>query len=171
MNPALATLVAIGGALLGTFVGSRLTRGNEDRKWRRDRATDAYSDFLLAVEMVRLEAHKAYLGPDCGTAEHAKQRAVVHDTLAEMYRAQQRASLVAPYTVYLHMATLGLHVVEEIGAKWTTCPKIVKSEINSTLEKYAQLMLLFTNSARNDLNVSSALRKGIPTKTWWQIWR
>jgi hypothetical protein len=154
----------------GIWLGSRLTRGNEDRKWRRDRALETYSDFLQAAEMVRLAAHAAYLGPDCGTPEHAKQHGIVNERLAEMYRAQQRASLVASYAVYVSLATLGFHVVAEIGAKWTMCPKVSGDEINQTLEKYTALQLTFTNVARNDLDIRSPLRKNkMPKTPWWQF--
>lgn len=97
--PVVLAIVGVSGTLLGAWLGSSLTRGNQERQWRRDRALETSSDVLQAAEMVRLAAHEAYLGPDCGTIEHAKQHGIVHERLAEMYRAQQRASLLAPYTV------------------------------------------------------------------------
>lgn len=39
-------------SMSGIWLGSRLTRENEDRKWRRDKALDAYSELLQAVEIV-----------------------------------------------------------------------------------------------------------------------
>jgi hypothetical protein len=135
---------------------------NENRQWRRNRALDGYLDFLLAVEMVRLESEGAYLGPDCGTAEHARQHGLVREKLSDMYRAQQRAVLLAPSKVYIRMAVLGRHVGEEIAAKFTTCPKMDKSALYPALEEYTKLLIAFSEAARTDLGVDTPLRGMMP---------
>jgi hypothetical protein len=52
-QPLLLVLIAIlgiTGTLGGVWLGSRLTRRNEDRKWRREHALEAYSNFLRLVD-------------------------------------------------------------------------------------------------------------------------
>jgi hypothetical protein len=88
----------------GIWFGSYLTRGNEDRKWRRDRCLQAYSEVLEAVYMVGFEADRVYFGGDCGTQEHGKQTAIVLEKTAEMYRTEQRVRLVAPDQVNARLA-------------------------------------------------------------------
>jgi hypothetical protein len=90
------------------WLGSYLTRGNEARKWRRERCLDAYSEVLGAIDMVRHEADAAYFDADCGTPQHIKQHEIVFEKVAEMYRTEQRVTLVAPDEVNAHLAALSL---------------------------------------------------------------
>jgi hypothetical protein len=76
------------------WLGSRLTRSNEDRKWRRDHALEACSTFISLVDAITLEADNAYL-LECGTEEHAKQGVIVVEKLSELFRTSNRIVLLA----------------------------------------------------------------------------
>jgi hypothetical protein len=141
------------------WFGSYLTRGNEDRKWRRDRCLEAYSEVLRAVDSVRFEADATYFGADCGTEEHAKQHEIVLEKVAEMYRTEQRVRLVAPDEVNARLRALAYHVGTEIGAKLSKCPKIDEGGRKSAMEKFAELLVRFTNEARNDLGIHPPLHR------------
>ena len=176
MNQLIIVLITALLTALGTsatiWLGSRLTRENEDRKWRRDRALEAYSEILGAVEMVRFEADAAYIRDECETEEHGKQHIIVLEKVAELNRIQERAFLVAPDEVNAHLAALTSHVATEIGAKLSKCPKIEESERNTAMEKYNLLLGIFTRVARNDLDVHPPLnRNQIPKKPWWRFWQ
>jgi hypothetical protein len=162
----------------GIWLGSYLTRGNEDRKWRRDRCLEAYSELLRAAESVRFEADAAYFGADCGTQEHAKQHGIVLEKVAEMYRTEQRVSLMAPDEVNARLLALAYHVGTEIGAKLSKCPKIDESERKLATEKFAKLLVRFINEARNDLGIHPPLHtieeweKIVATeKSYWRLGR
>lgn len=162
----------------GIWFGSYLTRGNEDRTWRRDRCLEAYSELLRTVEMVRFEADAAYSGADCGTQEHAKQHGIVLEKVTEMYRTEQRVNLVAPDEVNARLGALAYHVGTEIGAKLSKCPKIDESERKSAMKKLATLLVHFINQARNDLGIHPPLhtieewKKIVGTeKSWWRLGR
>jgi hypothetical protein len=77
----------------GIWLGSHLTGENEDRKWRRDHALEAYSELIRAVEAVRNAADISYFVEDCGTEKHAKQNGIVADKLAELLRVVQSVLL------------------------------------------------------------------------------
>jgi hypothetical protein len=149
-------MLSVAGTLSGVWLGSHLTRGNEDRKWRRDRCLEAYSELLRVVETVHFEADAAY-GAECGTQEHVKQYGIVLEKVAEMYRTEQRVRMVAPDEVNARLETLVKHVGTEIGAKLSKCPKIDENERKLAMEKFAELLVRFTNEARNDLGIHPPL--------------
>ena len=94
-----AVVIALVTALVTIFAiwfGSYLTRENDAKKWRRDHALQAYSEFLGAMEEVTFEAGAAYYGTDCGTAKHVKHQGLVLEKVAETYRIEQRVILMAP---------------------------------------------------------------------------
>lgn len=150
-------MVGVAGTLSGVWLGSHLTRGNEDRKWRRDRCLEAYSELLRVVETVHFEADAAYYGAECGTQEHAKQLGIVLEKVDEMYRTEQRVRLVAPDEVNACLEALAHHVGTEIGKKLSKCPKIDESERKLAMEKFGELLVRFTNEARNDLGIHPPL--------------
>jgi hypothetical protein len=155
------------------WFGSYLTRKNDAEKWRRDHALQAYWEFLGAMEAVAFEADAAYYGSDCGTEKHVKQGGLILEKVAEMYRIEQRVILVAPDEVNARLRPLALHVGTEIGAKLSKCPKIDESELKAARAKYAELLVSFTNAARNDLGIHLPLRtleewSKTPKKPWRQ---
>jgi transposase len=143
---------------------SQLTRENEDRKWRRDRALEAYSEVIKAVEGVRNAADIAYFIEECGTEEHRKQIRVVGDKLAELLRVGQSAMLVAPTAVNVPMKMLREHM-GEVAQKSNDCPKIENSERKAIMLKFSQPLSLFLSEARNDVGVHSSLYSVDTTKT------
>jgi hypothetical protein len=58
----------------------------------------------------------------------------------------------------MHIWRLSLYVGTEIGAKLCQCPKIDKSERKLAMAKFAQLLVRFTDEARNDLGIHPPLR-------------
>ena len=63
----------------------------------------------------------------------------------------------------------------EIGAKLSKCPKIDEGERKSAMEKFAELLVRFTNEARNDLGIHPPLHTFeewettlATTKSWWR---
>jgi hypothetical protein len=175
MSQLLVALITALGTGASIWFGSYLTRGNEDRKWRRDRCLEAYSEVLRAVESVRFEADATYFGADCGTEEHAKQHEIVLEKVAEMYRTEQRVRLVAPDEVNARLGALTHHVGTEIGAKLSKCPKIDEGGRKSATEKFAELLVRFNNEARNDLGIHPPLHTFeewettlTTTKSWWR---
>src|SRR5690348_11318995 len=61
-------LLAIGGTLGGTWLGSHLSKSNEEWQWRRQHCLDAYTEVLAACDTVALKAENIYFieleGPD-----------------------------------------------------------------------------------------------------------
>jgi Kef-type K+ transport system membrane component KefB len=161
MNPILASLMAIVGALLGTGFGSRLTRANEDRKWRRDHALEAYSEFMRLISTITMEAGNCYR-IECGTEEHAKHGVMLVEKLTELYRTNDRVVLLASYELQRLLNALTKHVVGEFITKSNQCPKAPEGEVKALGDKLAQLSTDFIFTARNDLGVH-----GMPKKPWW----
>src|SRR5688572_11414638 len=122
------SLFAIGGTLLGTFLGRLLERNNEKLKWRRDNCLQAYHEVLMSCHIVVIEAEKLYLDFDCGSREHLDQHKVVTDKIAEMDRACDKAVLVGSWTIRESLYKLAIHCGAEIGTKSANCPKLSKDE-------------------------------------------
>jgi hypothetical protein len=84
VNQLIVVLITALVTLSSVWFGSYLARGNEDRKRRRDRCLEAYSEVLRAVASVQFEADAIYCGADCETEEHPKQHGIVLEKVAEM---------------------------------------------------------------------------------------
>jgi hypothetical protein len=154
----------------GIWLGSRLTRRNEDRKWRRDHALEAYAEFIQATEAVISESAKAWL-IKCGTEEKAKQSAVVYDKLVEMYRAGNRIVLLSSNAVQKPFSAL----IEHLGMfarMLGQCPKVSEAEQEAGQKKVAELQARFFAAARNDLGVHPHIDTREATeKARWKVWR
>lgn len=164
----------------GIWVGSRLTRDNEDRKWRRDHALEAYSQFVEAVDEVRFESDRIYISTEyeCGTEEHKKQAEVVLDKMVKSDRLAQRLFLLAPEIVNARAMQLTAHMGTEIVTKSIVCPKIGKNERDAAMKHAAQLLVYFRSAARNDLDIHLPLHTReewdqirLTEKRWWRLWR
>jgi hypothetical protein len=134
--PVFASVLGLAGALLGVWLGSRLMRGNEERTWRRNHCLEAYTDVLRACAIVAFETEAAY-GMECATSDHAKQRSIVLEKVADMYRAADRASLLGPQEIRQPLYELVLFCGKELGARSThvlSCQKVsgAKSETKVT---------------------------------------
>jgi hypothetical protein len=136
----------------GIWLGSHLTRENEDRKWRRDHALEAYSEVIKAVEAVRNAADISYFVEACETEKHGKQIGVVADKLAELLRVVQSVMLVAPNAVNGPMLILRDYM-GEVAEKSNNCPTIEKSERKAIMSKFSELLVRFLKEARNDLGI------------------
>jgi Kef-type K+ transport system membrane component KefB len=161
-------LIAVCGTLGGVWLGSRLTRRNEDRKWRRDHALEVYSEFLSAVETVISEAGMAY-GAPCGTEEHTRRREAVMDKVADMHRLSSRLILLSPDALEAPFWALSNFITSELLIMAIECPKASADERKASNKKLATFLSTFMVVARQDLGIHPPLE--MPKKLWWQFWR
>jgi hypothetical protein len=175
----ITALVTAGFSFTGLWIGARLTRGNEDRKWRRDHAIESYFEFIEAVETAQHESDRIYISTEyeCGTEDHAKQAAVVLDKMIEMDRLAQHIFLLAPDVVNTHASHLTDHMGKEIVTKSILCPKIEKGERDLAVKQAVRLLVLFRNAARSDLGVHLPRHTREEweqllsiKKRWWRFW-
>jgi hypothetical protein len=155
MSQLIVAVLAVLGTLLSVWFGSYLTRESETQKWRRDRALEAYSEVIKAVEAVRNAADISYFShfdEPCVSEQRAKHMGVVADKLAELLRVVQSVKLVAPDAVNGSISILRDHM-GEVADKSNECPKIEKSERKAIMSKFSLLLSQFLNEARNDLGV------------------
>jgi hypothetical protein len=166
-------------SISGIWVGSWLTRAGEDRKWRRDRCLEAYSEFLLTVELVKKECDVCYLTKQCGTEEHIKQSELVYHKMSEMTRLRLSIQLLAPRVVINCMWAI-THQMGEIVKKSITCPKLERKDLDLEQGKSAEDITDFIYKARHDLGVDPPLDtiEGVreyysnPWRRlwWWLLW-
>jgi hypothetical protein len=116
--PIFLAVVGLVGTLSGVWLGNRLTRGNEERKWRRDQCLEAYTDVLHTCTIVQYESTAAYVS-ECGTSDHLRQASIVLEKVAEMYRAADRAILLGPQEVHKSVSELTVFCGKEVGGKST----------------------------------------------------
>ena len=136
----------------GIWFGSYLTRGNEDRKWRRDHALEAYSEFIRLVNAITVEAGNVYIA-ECGTVESVKHRKKLLEKLAELYRTHDRVILLAPLELQMPVTALMRQITGPFVTKSIQCPKAPDAEVKAEGEKLVTLNTDFTFKARNDLGV------------------
>jgi hypothetical protein len=148
-----AFLVAVG-TLVGVWLGSWLTRGHEQRQWRRDRCLEAYTDVLRACAVVAYEADAAYgIAPE--SSDRAAQSKLLLESVAEMYRVADRASLLGPSDIWEPLRAL-VRGCGEIAAKATAYPKLSEDEWRKLIgTDYADRSAKFLVDARNDLAVQT----------------
>jgi hypothetical protein len=144
-------------SVTGIWFGSNLTRRNEDWKWRRDHALEAYSDFVRAADLLRKETDQIYFTLDCGTVEHVKKADVVYEKLHEMNRTTARIFLLAPDEVREKMHAFTDCMNKQIVPRSIRCPKIAVDEWNAAMTASAEPQVAFMNAARNDLGVHRPL--------------
>jgi hypothetical protein len=155
----------------GLWIGARLTRGNEDRKWRRDQALEAYSEFLSAAEMAISEAGMAY-GAHCGTEDHTKHCEAVMDKVADMHRLSGRIILLAPDALEAPFSALTEFITSELLIMAIQCQKASPDERKVSNKKLAGLMANFMLRARHDIGIHPPLGTlDGAEKPWWQFWR
>ena len=110
------SLIAVGGTLVGTWLGRMLKRSNETRKWRRERCLEAYTEILTSCNIVAFESEIAY-GIECGSSEHNKQTKVVLEKVSEMYRKVDKVILLGSQEVHKKFDDLTIFCGEKVGAK------------------------------------------------------
>jgi hypothetical protein len=93
--PIIASIIAVGGVLMGTWFGARLMRGKEERQWRRDRCLEIYTDFILACEIVATQADVVVIQRKHETDHDTADIELLHETVKDMSRAADRALLSA----------------------------------------------------------------------------
>jgi hypothetical protein len=146
----LVAIITLLGALAGVWLGSHLTRENENRTWRRDRALEAYSDFIRLVDVITAEARWAYLS-ECGTDEQRRHRDIVVEKLSEMYHVISPVMLLAqaPFSEL----TSYVEAMGAFASKSIQCPKAPEAEISADREKIFGMGARFLSIARNDLGI------------------
>jgi hypothetical protein len=147
------------------WLGSRLTRTNEDRKWRRDHALEAYSEFGHLVNAISLKAKDAYMA-ECESEQYSKHGKTIVEKISELYRSNNRIILLSSNEVREPFTALSLYV-PTLAATSTQCPKASEAEIQAVRKKFDELYASFIVTARDDLGVH------LPHQEWprWQFWR
>jgi hypothetical protein len=162
--------------LVGVVIGAGISTGvtyllairrekTEQGNWRRDRALEAYSEFMRLVDAITLEANGAYYAKG-ESDEYKKHGPMVVANLAELYRANDRVLLLASEELRLPFTALCRHVTGEFVTKAVECPKVPEVEFKEARTKLADLSWTFTVTARNDLGVNR-----IRTRSWRRFWR
>jgi hypothetical protein len=164
-------------SVTGIWFGSSLTRGNEDWKWRRDHALEAYSTFMQAVDQLRKETDNLYF-VDCDTDAWVKQADLLYDKIIELDRATSRVFLLAPRDVINKMDDLTDNLRNGLVKVSRKCPKIDKDEWKTSGLVSAPPQAAFMNAARNDLGVhppqysiAEWTRILASEKPWWRFGR
>jgi hypothetical protein len=158
-------------SISGIWFGSRLTRGNEDRKWRRDHALEAYSEFLSAVK-IAISAYGLAYGAECGTEKYAKHSGEALDKVADIHRTSGRIILLAPDALEAPFTALSNYITTEFLIMAIRCPKASADERKASNKRLAALMAAFMMAARNDIGIHpprDALEE--IKKPWWGFWR
>lgn len=147
------SLIAVGGTLVGTWLGRLLERSNEKQKWRRECCLEAYTDVLSSCAIVAFEVDHVY-GIECGSSAHVKQMGVILEKVAEMYRARDKALLLGFGEAINKLHDLTFYCGKEMAEKSVKCPKISESDWNKIrIIDYTILLAEFQNAARHDLDV------------------
>jgi hypothetical protein len=157
-------LIAVCGTLGGVWLGSRLTRRNEDRKWRRDHALQSYTDFLQACSVVMEESAKIYEMEQ--SPERVGQGNVLLEKTAEMYRLSDRVTLLAPQNLHKPLFELAQYYGQDIAARAQKVPKPSTEEWKAIRARAPALYLDFMMKARNDLGIHEPLYR---VEEWKQI--
>lgn len=147
------SLVAVGGTLIGTWLGRLLERSNEDRKWRRERCLEAYTEVFNSCQNLVFESDKAYR-IECGSLEHHKQVEVMIMKILELSQTNDKAALLGSEYAFKMLGELINHCSSEIALKSINCPKLPESEwrkIRST--DFTAILINSRNAARDDLKI------------------
>jgi hypothetical protein len=120
---ALAVL-GLAGTLFGTWLGSQLTRANQERQWRLDRSLEAYADVMRISDSVVTEAHRLYL-------ELAKDRTTqlqqLSEKTSELHHAAHRSALLAPIEIAATIHALVAHI-DQVATRAGLLPKLPLEE-------------------------------------------
>lgn len=153
----LPVVLTVVGTLLAVWLGSRLTRSNEARNWRRDRCLEAYTDVLRVCEELVGKAVDLYL-LDIDSPDRVAEMRLLTAKMEEMYRLSDRAALLGSYEIQAHLEALCRHCGTKIAAGARAKPKLSEDEWRKVrLDDYAALFVTFRNHARNDLGVNLPL--------------
>ena len=135
------------------WLGIHLTRKNEDRKWRRDRALEAYADILKASAAVQFESTAAYFA-ECNTEEQMNHVRLVHTAVGELYALGNRVLLLSPKEMFDDFKNLSAYLSTEIVGNSLKRPKIPKEEWDKIMgAPFVRVFGDFTVAARNDLGI------------------
>jgi hypothetical protein len=156
-------------SISGIWFGSHLTRKSENRKWRRDHALEAYSQFSRQVDVIVEEATTVYR-TQCGSEQHIKHGMMAAEKLVEMYRTTDRIILLASDELQAPFSALSKYM-PEFAEKLAQCPKATEDEIKAAKKKLIELQARFMMYARNDLGVHPQYQEWNAVKPWWRFWR
>lgn len=150
------SIIAVGGTLVGTWLGRLLERSNEARKWRRERCLEAYTEVFNSCQMVDLAADYAYVYK-CGSLEQNKQVAVITEKVVEMNRTLIKALLLGSPQVEKKLYDLTGYCSGEIAINSYMCPKLTRIEWDKIHLGFVERFSDCLNATRNDLGVFSKL--------------
>lgn len=147
------SLIAVGGTLIGTWLGRLLERSNEDRKWRRERCLEAYTEVFNSCENLVFESNNAYR-IECGSLEHNKQVEVIIKKLLELTHSNDKAGLLGSEYAFRMLGELINHCASEIAVKSIKCPKLPESEWQKIMSTdFVAILVNCRNAARDDLKI------------------
>ena len=165
----LIAILGIMGTLSGAWLGSRMTRSNEDRKWRREHALEAYSNCIRLTDAIMEAGTKIYRA-ECGTVDYNKHGGILIDKLTELYRTTDRILLVSTYELQAPFTELNRRL-PKFAEELARCPKIAEEEMRAIRSKLADLEAQFVMMARNDLGVHPRNQVWKAKPKWWRFWR
>jgi hypothetical protein len=136
-------ILALAGARGGVWLGSHLTRGNEDRKWRRDHCLEAYADVLRTCHVVVNEAGAIYNNAAKGVSNNDRLD-VFGQKIEDMYNAAFLVALVGSETIRQMVVRLTNYCGEELAKKSFSTPPLDTTQWQTNLttqnELYRQLV-------------------------------
>jgi hypothetical protein len=160
MDATLAPIIqglTVAGALGRTWLGVRLSKGREERQWRRDRCLDAYAEVLTLSTQVLEKCED----PTRRTKRDPEKEKLLWAKNAELQVAYQKAVLLAPTAVQEHIADLvGFCSV----LAWSSAdPEQFSGDWEKMVVHHGHLVNRVVRVARPDLG-----SPGISRQSWWR---
>ena len=153
-------ILGVGGTLLGTWLGSWLTRANQERQWWRDRSLEAYADVMRISDSVVTEAHRLYLEL---AEDRTTQLQQLSERTSELHHAAYRAALLAPIAIAATIHALVAHI-DQVSTRAGLSPKLPLAEWKKlTTADRAVIATKLSNEAWHDLRGRST-----EIAQWWK---
>lgn len=93
--PVIQGLITVAGTLGGTWLGTQLSKGREERQWRRDRCLTAYAEVLTLAHQVCDSCED----PSGSVVRDPEKQKLLWAKYAELALASQKSALIAPSAV------------------------------------------------------------------------
>jgi hypothetical protein len=90
--PIIQGLITVSGTLGGTWLGIQLSKGKEERQWRRDRCLDAYAEVLTLSAQVLEKCED----PRGRTTRDTEKEKLLWAKQAELVLASRKSAFLAP---------------------------------------------------------------------------
>lgn len=93
--PIIAVLISVAGTLGVTWLGFQLSKGKEERQWRRDRCLSAYAEVLTLASQLREQCED----PTGRTASDPQKAKLLWSKNMELALASKKSAMLAPAAV------------------------------------------------------------------------